>query len=78
MTDRRVNLGIEIPLLCLLALLWGSSYLFVKIAVESIPPITLIASRVTIAAIFLGAIVLWKREALPGDSRTWRQLLVQA
>lgn len=78
MTDRHVNLGIELPLLCLLALLWGSSYLFVKIAVVSIPPITLIATRVTIAAIFLGAIVLWKGEVLPRDVGTWRQLLVQA
>ncbi len=78
MTGKPINLGIEIVLLCLLALLWGSSYLFVKIAVVSIPPITLIASRVTIAAMFLGAIVLWKGLALPGDWRTWRQLLVQA
>lgn len=78
MSDRQINLGLEIPLLCLLALLWGSSYLFVKIAVETIPPITLIASRVTIAAIFLCTIVRWKGETYPRDRRTLAQLLVQA
>ncbi|MEX0693367.1 MAG: EamA family transporter [Rhodospirillales bacterium] len=78
MADRQVNLGIEIPLLCLLALLWGSSYLFVKIAVDTIPPITLIASRVTIAAVLLCIIVHAKGETYPRDRRTLLQLLVQA
>ena len=47
-------------------------------AVETIPPITLIASRVFIAAVFLSTIVIWKREVLPNDGRTWRLLLVQS
>ena len=40
----------EFALLGLLALLWGSSYLFIKIAVAEISPFTLIAARVSIAA----------------------------
>ena len=40
-------------MLGLLALLWGSSYLFLKVAVAEIPPVTLIAFRVTAAAAFL-------------------------
>ncbi|MCB1834031.1 MAG: EamA family transporter, partial [Geminicoccaceae bacterium] len=47
------GLRTELPLLALLALLWGSSYLFIKIAVAEIPPVTLIALRVLGAAIFL-------------------------
>ena len=47
------NYTVEIGLLALLALLWGSSYLFIKVAVTEIPPITIIAARVSIAALLL-------------------------
>ena len=46
-------------LLGLLALLWGSSYVFIEIALRDLPPITLIAARVTGAALFLVAVALW-------------------
>jgi drug/metabolite transporter (DMT)-like permease len=72
--DHRVELG----LLGLLALLWGSSYLFTKVAVQEIPPLTLIATRVSGAAVFLLVVLRVRRERLPSDIRTWRMLLVQA
>ena len=50
----------EYALLALLALLWGSSYLFIKIAVAEIPPISLIAIRVIIAAVFLPSVMQWR------------------
>ncbi|MBL4721104.1 MAG: DMT family transporter, partial [Alphaproteobacteria bacterium] len=78
MSNGKTNLPLEISLLALLAFLWGSSYLLTKIAVGSIPPITLIAVRVSLAAIFLFLILMWKREQLPKDARTWRRLFVQA
>lgn len=68
----------EFALLALLALLWGSSYLFIKIAVADIPPITLIAARVTIAACFLIGVLHWTKDALPCDGRSWRMLLLQS
>ncbi|MEM1398632.1 MAG: EamA family transporter [Pseudomonadota bacterium] len=73
-----VNTRLELSLLALLALLWGSSYLFIKVAVAEIPPITLIAARVFGAALLL-MIVLWLRgERLPRDRTTWGLLTVQA
>lgn len=69
---------IEYLLLAVLALLWGSSYLFIKLAVSEIPPITLIAIRVSIAAICLSAIVVFRGQKFPRDRRVWFQLLVQA
>ncbi len=78
MTSPQHNIVFESALLCFLALLWGSSYLLIKVAVETIPPITLIATRVFIAAIFLSVIVIWKGERLPRDGKTWRLLLVQS
>jgi len=73
-----INRPLEYALLGLLALLWGSSYLLIKIAVESIPPITLIAARVSIAALFLLCVLASTGERLPRDGRTWRMLWVQA
>lgn len=70
--------GAEYALLMLLALLWGSSYMFLKIGVETIPPVTLIALRVSIAAVLLGAIVWWRGERIPSEPRLLMQLLLQA
>ena len=72
------NMAVEYAFLALLAGLWGSSYLFIKVAVAEIPPVTLIAIRVFIAAIFLTVVLLWRNEKLPRDAATWRKLLLQS
>ncbi len=59
-------------------MLWGSSYLFTKVAVAEIPPLSLIALRVAGAAGFLLVVMALRRESLPRDGRIWRMLLVQA
>ncbi len=74
----RPDLRIEFALLALLALLWGSSYLFLKVAVAEITPITLIALRVTGAAVFLLMVMRLRNESFPRDARTWRMLYAQA
>src|SRR5690606_5676983 len=56
----------------------GSSYLFIKLALAEIPPVTLIAIRVGLAAAFLLAILRGQGGALPRDGRTWRLLTIQA
>lgn len=68
----------EYALLGLLALLWGSSYLLIGIAVVEIPPMTLIASRVAIAAIILTGVAIITRATWPRDRTTWGRLFVQA
>jgi len=78
MSSEPSHKSVEYLLLLVLAMLWGSSYLFLKIAVETIPPITLIASRVTIAAILLSVIVVWKGQTLPRDPKTLGRLLLQS
>ena len=45
--------GRSFPLVVLLALLWGASYLLIKISVETIPPLTVAALR----AVFGGALL---------------------
>ena len=78
MNTRPSSYAFELMLLGLLALLWGSSYLFIKVAVAEIPPLTLIACRVSGAALFLGLVLMLRREALPRDVRTWGMLLIQS
>ena len=65
-------------LLVVLATLWGASYTFIKIGVETIPPVTLIAGRTLIAAALLLFIARWRGLALPRDAVTWRRFLIQA
>ena len=72
------TLRTELPFLALLALLWGASYLFIKIAVAEIPPLTLIALRVSGAACFLIMVMGMRGLKLPRDSHTWRKLLIQS
>jgi drug/metabolite transporter (DMT)-like permease len=70
--------AVEIGLLFALAALWGGSYTFIKIGVETIPPLTLIAARTLIAGAILAAIIRWRGLKLPRDFATWRLFLFQA
>ena len=71
-------LASELLLLGLLSLLWGSSYVFIKLALEGLPPLTLIAIRVCIAAGMLLVLVRLRRDSLPRDPGSWWMLGVQA
>lgn len=63
-------------LLILLAALWGPSFLFIKIAVAEIPPLTLVLGRVGIAAVLL-TLFLWAQgKTLPRSRTVWRHLAV--
>ena len=44
------------PLILLLAAMWGASYLFIKVAVEDIPPAAMTDLRLSIAAVLLTGI----------------------
>jgi drug/metabolite transporter (DMT)-like permease len=68
----------SILLLLALATLWGASYTFIRVGVQTIPPITLIAARTIVAASLLLAVMAAQRIRLPRDRLTWRNFLVQA
>jgi drug/metabolite transporter (DMT)-like permease len=68
----------ELALLLALATLWGASYAFIKIGVETIPPVTLIAARTLFAGVILTAVIRWRGRSLPTDAATWRRFLFQA
>jgi drug/metabolite transporter (DMT)-like permease len=60
----------NLTMLIALALIWGSSFLFIKVAVRELTPATLIVGRLGLAAITLGALVPF----VVGTGETARQL----
>ena len=65
-------------LLLSLAILWGPSFLFIKVAVAEIPPFTLILGRVGIAAVLLYGLLRLQKKNLPPPGRVWIYLAVVA
>jgi drug/metabolite transporter (DMT)-like permease len=61
-----------------LAVTWGSSYLFIKIAVPSFGIFSLVASRLIIGAIFLWIVIRLAHQELPRERRIYGHLLVMA
>jgi drug/metabolite transporter (DMT)-like permease len=74
----RPNLRVELTLLLCLATLWGASYSFIRIGVETIPPLTLIAARTLIAGAILLIVIRWRGLSLPRDPAVWRRFMIQA
>lgn len=68
----------NLSLLLLLAGLWGPSFLFIKVAVQDVPPLTLAFGRVIIGAAVLLTILRWQRRRLPRERQLWRSLAVVA
>ncbi|MCP4360547.1 MAG: DMT family transporter [Chloroflexi bacterium] len=65
-------------LLILLAAMWGPSFLFIKVAVETIPPVTLVFFRVLLAAVLLYLFLRWQHGRLPRSLNTWKHLSIVA
>jgi drug/metabolite transporter (DMT)-like permease len=61
-----------------LGLMWGSSYLFIKIGVETLEPFTLIALRLGIGLAVLATVVFLARESLPREPRIYGHLVVMS
>jgi drug/metabolite transporter (DMT)-like permease len=61
----------DLALLALLAAIWGASFMFIKVAVETIPPLTIVAGRVALGAALLLAVARARGVRLPRDRATW-------
>jgi drug/metabolite transporter (DMT)-like permease len=65
-------------LLLTLGLMWGTSYAFIKLGVQTLPTFTLIASRLLVGFLLLATVVAVAREPLPRSPRIYGHLLVMA
>lgn len=57
-----------------ICIVWGTTYLFIRIAVETIPPLLLTATRYLIAGTILLGVAAMRRERIPRDRRTLLEL----
>lgn len=59
-----------------LALIWGSSFLWIKLGLDALSPGQMVFARVALGALVLCAIALARRTALPRSGRMWGHLVV--
>ena len=67
----------EYLLLVTLAALWGSSFTFIKVALESYPPMTIVSTRVMIGGLILILVASIRGDIFPRSLERWFELLVQ-
>lgn len=60
----------------LLGLVWGTSFLWIKIAVKEIGPLLLVSLRLLIGILGLLVYVGWTKPKFPLDRQTWIQLTI--
>ena len=58
-----------------LCLIWGSTWLFIKIGVANLPPITFAGVRFLVATIVLATVVYLRKLPLPQTRKEWTLLL---
>jgi drug/metabolite transporter (DMT)-like permease len=61
-----------------LGFVWGSSYLFIKLAVDDFGTFTLVALRLIVGALLLWTVLRLAGQALPRERRIYGHLLVMA
>jgi drug/metabolite transporter (DMT)-like permease len=57
--------------LLVLGALWGSSYLFIKVAVGEVPALTLVAARLVLGAAILWVLLLVSGQPIPRGRKLW-------
>ena len=67
-----------LPRLALLALIWGSSFLWIKLADRGFPPVEVTFARLALGAAVLFPVVLIRRDEVPRSAAVWGQIVVAA
>jgi drug/metabolite transporter (DMT)-like permease len=68
----------EWALLLALSVLWGGSFFFVRVALDGLPPLTLVLARVGIGGVVLFAVLKAVGQRLPRRPEVWATLAVMA
>ena len=63
-------------LLLTLGALWGGSFMLIKLALVTIPPLTVAAGRIAIGAAILVAVIRWRGVSWPTSRRDWLSLFL--
>lgn len=59
-----------------LSILWGGSFFFIGVAVDGLPPLTIVTLRVGIAALVLWAVLLFSGQLAPRSAEAWRAFFI--
>jgi len=68
--------GAVLPQFLLLALVWGASFLFIKVGLRGLSPGQVVLGRLLAGATALGALTALRRQRLPRDPAVWAHLAV--
>jgi len=60
----------------IVCVVWGSTYLAIRVGVAHVPPFLFAGVRFLTAGVLLGAFALWRGERLPRSPRVWALLAV--
>ena len=77
MSPERPGAG-DYALLITLSALWGSSFMVIKVGVETVPALTVTAGRLVLAAVFLVAIAYHARQTMPRGRGLWGLIVLSA
>jgi drug/metabolite transporter (DMT)-like permease len=66
----------ETALLLLLAAVWGLSFLFIELALETVTPLWIVGGRTAFGALVLLAALRLRRARFPGSIRLWWRLAI--
>lgn len=61
-----------------LTAMWSPSFLFIKLAIVDLPPLTIVSWRVSLAALLLCSILAWQRQPLPKTWDFWKRTSIMA
>jgi drug/metabolite transporter (DMT)-like permease len=67
-----------LPRIGLLALIWGSGFLWIKLADRGLSPVEVTLARLALGAAVLFALVLARREQVPRSARVWAHIAMAA
>ena len=67
-----------LPRIALLALIWGSAFLWIKLADRGFSPVEVTLARLALGAAVLFVIVRVRREAIPRSRRLWAHIAIAA
>src|SRR5690349_12922907 len=60
----------------LLCLIWGTTWIFIKVGLADLPPISFAAIRFVIASVVLLLVIYWQKIELPKYCRLWAIIII--
>ena len=60
----------------ILCLLWGTTWIFIKVGLADLPPITFAAARFLLAAVFLAPLIIRGTLPLPSTASQWKLIAI--